>query len=133
MILPKIEYFVASPGLVDFIPTYPPANKEPLGEQQAQRHDSIASIGYLQTVTERIDTFLNLEFPVVPLSDMASWQEFLDFALPGGIFNYYLDSTVNSYTQYTLESIDWKTKRIAPGFYSVTLKFRQLYPLTTGP
>lgn len=131
--IPKIEYYVASPGLVDFIPTYPPVNKEPFGEFSAVRHDSTASIGFQQIVTERIDTFLNLEFNLVPLSDLASWAQFLTFALAGGVFSYYLDSTVDFCTQYTLESTDWKTKFLAAGFYSLTLKFRQLYPLSNSP
>jgi|SRR5579862_571888 len=138
MILPKIEYNPGT-GTVDFVPTYPPTDKEPGvsaldfqgGELQAERHDSIASVGYIQMVTERIDTFLNLTFPFVPASDMANWVPFMQFALAGGVFNYYLDSTLPDFTEYTMESTDWKTKRVAPGIFSFTLKLRQLYP-TTG-
>src|ERR1700688_2858635 len=107
MILPKIEYNPGS-GTVDFVPTYPPTDKEPGvpaqdfqgGELQAQRHDSTASIGYQQMVTERIDTFLNLDFPFVPASDIASWVSFINFALAGGIFNYYLDHTTGDFAEY---------------------------------
>lgn len=137
MILPKIEYN-PGPGTVDFVPTYPPINKEPGasaldfqgGELEGQRHDSIASIGYVQTVTERVDTFLNLEFPFIPASDVPSWIAFMNFAIPGGVFNYYLDSTLPDFAEYILETPSWKAKRVAPGVFSVTLKFRQLYPLT---
>ncbi len=138
MILPKIEYNPGT-GTVDFVPTYPPTNKEPGvaaddfqgGELSGVRHDSTASIGYQQMITERVDTFLNLEFPFIPASDIPSWIAFMEFAIPGGIFNYYLDSTSPDFAEYTLETPSWKTKRVAPGVFSVTLKFRQLYP-TTG-
>lgn len=130
---PQISYNPGS-GTVNFVPFLPPTNKEPEGELAATRHDSFASIGTKQAVWERTDTFLNLQFPMVPLSDMASWDAFYQYALQGGVFTYYPDSTDPTVsTQYTLEDTGWKYKRVAPGFYSFNVKIRQLASGSSTP
>jgi hypothetical protein len=112
-------------GVVNFVPTLPPTQKEPEGELQATRHDSFTSDGIKQSVWERTDEFLNLQFDAVPLSDMASWAALYDYALQGGELTYYPDSTnllVSSV--YTLEDMGWKYKRVGLNFYSFTMKLR---------
>lgn len=123
-IVPQFSYDPGT-GTVNFVPTLPPVDKEPEGELSAERHDSIASEGLKQSVWERTDTFLNLQFDAVPLSDMTSWNSLYQYALQGGVLTYYPDSTNLSVSaEYTLEDTGWKYKRVGLGVYSFTMKLR---------
>ena len=122
---PKFAYFNGS-AIVDFVPTYPATKKSPVGELDAVRNDSITTSGIKQSVTERIDNFLDLPFANVPESDLAGWNTMMAFLLEGVQFDYYPDATDQlTYTPYTLEDKSWKPKWVSWKNYSFTLKLRK--------
>jgi hypothetical protein len=123
--------FVYDPGggNVTLIPTYPPINKQPQGSLNAVRHDTITSSGLKQSVTERVESFNNFEFANVPQADLAAWYGFLGYALAGGQFTVYDDSTsLVSGSRYTLEDTSFDPKRNAFQNYSFTLNTRKVLP-----
>jgi len=104
-----------------------PPRKVPAYEFKATRHDNIASSGVRESIFERIDTFLTLEMEWVALgSDVAAWSNFMVFALRGGQFAYYADSSQPFFTNYWLEDTDWTADYKAAGQYSFKLKFRKV-------
>jgi hypothetical protein len=119
------------PGAVEFVPVYPAIGKQQLGGGlAATRHDSIASAGNKQSVLERVDTLTTLSFPFCTASDMSAWEAFLSYALTGNPFAFRpnaADDTV-SY-EYSLDSMDWILKFVAPGIFSVEFQCR----LWVGP
>jgi hypothetical protein len=113
------------------IPTYPPMDKLGADELNSIRHDSITTSGVKQSIAERTETFINLNFKWVPASDIPVWQQFMTWALAGGIFTYYPDNTVPQFPvakQYTLEDDNWQPKRVAVGHYSFQLRGRLWVP-----
>jgi hypothetical protein len=124
VITPKFSYN-AGAGQVDFLPTYPAVQKTPYGPLVAARHDSFTSEGDKQSLTERIDTMLDLNFTYVPQSDMAGWNAFFSWALAGNQFTYYPDHTNAAvYADYTLEDTDWKPKFLAFQYFSFQMHLR---------
>jgi hypothetical protein len=124
VIVPKFAYNPGT-GVIDFIPSFPAVNKTPFGPRIATRHDSTTTSGLRQSVLERIDIMKILDFVTVPESDMSNWDAFFSYALGGGQFTYYPDSTDDLiYIDYSLEDVEWKPKRIAPGFYSFSMTMR---------
>lgn len=122
--VPKFAYNPGS-GIVDFIPTYPAVNKPTVNSLVATRHDNFTSEGDRQSVTERVDQMLPLEFAFVPASDLANWQAFMSYALTGAQFTYYPDSTNPAvYTDYTLEESDWAPKKVGYQLYSFNMTMR---------
>jgi hypothetical protein len=130
MLIPKFAYNAGS-GVVDLIPTIPPLKKTySIGGLKATRHDSITSSGEKQSVTERIDTIFPLDFPYVPVTDMAAWEAFMSYALTGGYFTFFPDSTNEAvYYEYTLDSMDWTPKFANFGYFSFSFEMR----LYVGP
>ena len=132
-IVPK---FVYEPdpltGHVSFVPAYPPVNKTPQNELEAVRHDSVTTSGIQQSVVERVDNFLTLDFQNVPEGDMAAWYSFMVYAVTGGLFSYHPDSTSATALEWILADTAWKPKRVAFQLYSFTLRMRRLVPTTTG-
>jgi len=93
----------------------------------AVRHDNLASSGVRESVNERIDSFLDLEMEWVGIgSDVSAWQAFMAYALQGGSFQYYPDSSQSAFTSYWLEDTNWTAAYRSPGQYSFRLKFRQV-------
>lgn len=112
-------------GNVNFVPTYPPVNKQPQGSLNAIRHDSITGSGKKQSVTERVETLNTFEFVNVPQADMTGWAAFLGFALTGKQFTWFADSTnLSGGVLYTLEDTAWDPKRTAFQNFTFTLKVR---------
>ena len=112
-------------GDVEFTPTYPPIGKQLNDGLAATRHDSFTSSGIKQSVLERIDDVMTLNFPFVPQSDLAAWKSFMEYALAGGVFAYRpnaADDTV--WYEYTLDSMDWTPKFVCPGTFSFSLQCR---------
>lgn len=110
---------------VYFTPVLPPVGKQPLDCLAATRHDSITSSGIKQAVTERIDDVMTLTFPMVPQSDLAAWKAFMNYALGGNPFAYRPNAADNTtWADYTLDSMDWTPKFIAPGYFSFALQCR---------
>jgi hypothetical protein len=112
-------------GDIYFTPSIPAIGKQPLDGLAATRHDSITSSGIKQAVLERIDDMMTLSYPWVPQSDLAAWKAFTTYALGGGVFAYRPDATNASvWNEYTLDSLDWTPKWVAPQTFSFSLLCR---------
>jgi hypothetical protein len=104
-----------------------PPNKVPAYSSTAVRHDNVASSGVRESVLERIDNYLDLDLEWVGIgSDVEAWAQFMNYALQGGAFAYYPDSSQSSFTNYWLEDTNWTAAYKAAGQYSFRLKFRQV-------
>ncbi len=57
-------------------------------------------------------------------SDVEAWAQFMSYALQGGVFAYYPDSSQPTFTNYWLEDTNWTAAYKAAGQYSFHLKFR---------
>src|SRR5436190_18580831 len=91
----------AGPTTLSF--TRPP-RRLPGYAYEATRHDNIATSGVREAVLERVDQFLELEMEYVALgSDVSAWAAFMGYALRGGQFSYYPDSSLTPFTNYWLE------------------------------
>ncbi|HWR36366.1 MAG TPA: hypothetical protein VN622_10905 [Clostridia bacterium] len=126
MKVPKITYNDGAPQTLTF--TYPPVQKPGAEAREALRHDTYATAGVGQHITERVDRFRSLQIDFVPAADIPAWERFIDFAILGNVFRYYPDSTSAEYTDYTLEDTGWDPKfayRGGGGFYKFTLKLRK--------
>ena len=76
-----------------------PPNKVPAYSSTAVRHDNVASSGVRESVLERIDNYLDLDLEWVGIgSDVQAWAQFMNYALQGGVFAYYPDSSQSSFT-----------------------------------
>lgn len=129
LLVPKFSYDPGT-GSVSFIPTYPPVEKPGphdgnSDDLESQRVDSITLSGKKQTFYIRTDVFRNLTMNFVPQADLAAWNAFFKWAVTGGTFDYYPDSTVNSFTTYTLEDTSWNPKFAFNTFAKFSLKMRQ--------
>jgi hypothetical protein len=79
-----------------------------------------------ESVLERIDTFLEINVDYIQAGgDLAGWTAFLDFALTGAAFAYYPDASQPAFINCLLEDTGETVAYVAPGFYSVKVKFRQ--------
>ena len=104
-----------------------PPRRVPAYSQQAVRHDNVATSGVRESVVERIDNFLDLDLEWVGIgSEVQAWAQFMAYALQGGAFAYYPDSSQPAYSSYWLEDTDWTAAYKAPGQYTFHLKFRQV-------
>ena len=125
MIVPKFVWTDAI-GATELIPTYPPVGKTGAAELEAQRHDSITTTGVKQSITDRTDQFLSLDFKWVPSGDMAQWTRFMNWAIAGGVFTYYPNmDDVATFADYTLEDDRWVPKRVAFMTYGFSLRIRK--------
>lgn len=125
LVVPKFVYDPGT-GPVTFTPTYPAVQKPGADELDAIRHDSDTISGIRQSIFERIDVYRTLQFDSVPQSDEANWTAFMTYALTGGSFNYYPDSTLTPFITFTLDDTNW-----APALNFLTtdkfkLKLRQV-------
>lgn len=123
--LSKISW-TDSTGTQSFIFKYP-GRQIPGYIYKAVRHDNIASSGVVEKIFERVDKFtsVNMEF-VASASDLANWKTFIDYAIQGGTFQFYPDSSSATFTNYTLEDKDWNAAYKYPGIYSFKLTFREV-------
>jgi hypothetical protein len=104
-----------------------PPTKVPACSSTAVRHDNVASSGLRESVLERIDNFLDLDLEWVGVGpDVQAWGQFMSYALQGGVFTYYPDSSQTAFVNYWLEDTNWTAAYKAPGQYSFHLKFRQV-------
>ncbi len=125
MAYPKITYTVG--GAVNTLPfTYPPTGVAAYNAV-ATRHDNLSSSGVRESILERIDNFLEITMAaVLSGTDVQNWNTFMQYALQGGQFSYYPDSSQSSFTNYWLEGTTWQAAYRAPGLYKFKLKFRQV-------
>jgi len=104
-----------------------PPREVPAYQKVAVRHDNVSAAGIRESVLERIDEFLEFAMDYVQAgTDLANWQAFMDYALRGGAFAYYPDSSLSAFSNYLLEDTELSASRRAPGAYSLTLKMRKL-------
>ncbi|HXH49725.1 MAG TPA: hypothetical protein VNM47_10285 [Terriglobia bacterium] len=100
--------------------------QQPGYSKSAVRHDNISTAGVRESVLERIDTFLEINLGYIPAgNDLADWSAFLDFALTGAPFAYYPDASQPAFINCLLEDTGENVAYVAPGVYSVKVKFRQ--------
>jgi hypothetical protein len=93
----------------------------------ADRHDNVATSGVRESIYLRTDAFLEFEMEwVASGSDVQAWSSFMNFALKGGSFSYYPDSSQTAFTNYWLEDTSWDAAYKVPGQYRFKLKFRQV-------
>ena len=100
--------------------------QQPGYSKSAVRHDNISTAGVRESVLERIDAFLELNIEYIQAgNDLANWSAFLDYGLTGAPFAYYPDSSQPAFTNYLLEDTSDTVAYVAPGVYSLKVKFRQ--------
>ncbi len=122
---PQIVYPISN-GTVTLLFQRPP-RRVPAYSAQAVRHDNVASSGVRESVLERIDNFLDIELEWVGIgTDVQNWANFMSYALQGGAFAYYPDSSQPAFTNYWLEGTNWTAAYKAAGQYAFKLKFRQV-------
>ncbi len=125
MAYPKIIYD-AGTGPVTLSFQYPP-RRVPAYFYEAVRHDNVSSAGVRESITERLDQFLTLDMDwVLSGSDVSAWASFMQYALAGGLFSYYSDSSQIAFTNYWLEDTNWNAGWKAPAKYTFKLKFRRV-------
>ncbi len=118
-----------------FNPTYAAINKQPIATlgMEATRHDSITTSGLQQSVIERVDRVFDLDFAVVPLSDLAGWDAFLSSAIQGQQFRYIPDATIlGTYVTCYLMSQAVPYKRVGYQLFSISLKLRVVLAAEVG-
>jgi len=122
---PQIVYDPGT-GPVTLAFTYPPRNVAAYNSVAA-RHDNVASSGVRESILQRIDNFLEFDMQTVLIgADVIAWNSFMQYALTGGQFAYYPDSSQSAFTNYWLEDTTWSAAYKAAGLYSFKMKFRQV-------
>jgi|SRR5579863_4323943 len=125
MAYPKIIYNTAT-GTVTLNFQYPP-RRAPAYLYSATRHDNVSSAGVRESIFERLDQFATLEMDwVLSGADVTAWSSFMQYAMNGGPFSYYPDSSQAAFTNYWLEDTNWNAAYKRPGKYSFKVKFRQV-------
>lgn len=121
--VPKIVF--PSGGGTTLTLQYPPKNL-PYKTYDAVRHDNVASSGAVERIYERRDEFLNIFMEYVKTgADVAGWDAFLQYALAGGSFDYYPDSTSGSSDIYILTDTTWNAAFKQLGMYTFSMKLRK--------
>ena len=121
--LPKIVYDAGS-GAVTLNFTYPPINKPTIDDREAVRHDSITSSGLRQVALERVDIIRNIQMEFVPFADLPAWAAFIDYAIQGGTFSYYLDKDASAHQTWELQDTNFKPSYNVHGISKFTLTLR---------
>lgn len=115
-----------------FIPQFPSKGKVPVDKQSATRQDSISSSGLRQSITERIDRVLTLDFQTIPESDVADWDSFISWVLAAGQFDYYPDASLTSHNTYQVVDTDLGPEWVAYLTYKLTLNMRRVVAAQIG-
>ena len=120
---PKIVYN-AGAGPVTVAPTYPDVSKPYMDPIEATRHDSFASSGIRQTMTERVDTIRNIVFDSVPWSDLPMWAAWALYAVQGGSFQYYPDASATAFQTFELMDNKVTPQFVCRGLSKLAFKIR---------
>lgn len=124
--IPKIQYNPGT-GIVNLPFTFPPINKAGAPELEARnRSDSISLSGLKQTIFTGVDEFLPVQMDYVPQVDLPAWEDFFQWAVTGGLFNYYPDATLSGFTTYTLEDVKWTPSRNFRTMAKFTMRMRKV-------
>jgi len=121
--IPKFVYDPGT-GAVTFTPTYPNMQKPYMDDFEAVRHDSITSSGIRQSMVERVDRIKPVNFEFVPWSDLTNWQNFLNYAIQGGSFSYYPDSTLTGFQTWELVEDKVSPTFVCIGFSKIAFSLR---------
>ena len=121
--LPKIIYDPGT-GVTTLAFTFPPVQKPLLDDREATRHDSITSSGLRQSALERVDIVKNLMMEFVPWADMPAWGAFIDYAIQGGTFQYFPDSSLSAFQTWELVDSNFKPSYSVRGISKFTLVLR---------
>lgn len=126
--IPKIVYDPGT-GPVTLNFTFPPVEKPGLqdgtsDDLTAQRVDSMTLSGHRQSFYVRTDVFRTLTMNYVPFTDMPAWSAFMQYAITGGPFNYFPDTTQSGFTVFTLEDTDWSPRLSFRTVSKFSLKMR---------
>ena len=113
--IPRIIYDPGT-GTTTVSPTYPNIQKPYMDNFEATRHDSTTSDGTRQSMLERVDRIRPINFESVPWTDLPMWEAFFSYAIQGGNFQYYPDSTATAFQTWQL--VDDK---ITPTFVAIGL------------
>lgn len=125
MSYPKIVY-TPSGGAEQTLNFTSAPRQQPGYSKNAIRHDNISTAGIRESVLERIEAFVELSMDYIQAgADLENWSNFLDFALTGAPFAYYPDASQSGFIACLLEDTGETVAYVAPGIYSVKVKFRQ--------
>jgi hypothetical protein len=117
--IPKIIY-----GSTTLAFTFPPVQKPLLDDREAVRHDSITTSGLRQSALERVDIIKHLQMEYVPWADLTAWAAFIDYAIQGGEFSYYLDASLSAFQTFELVDSSFAPTYNSRGLTKFTLKLR---------
>ena len=93
---------------------------------QARRHKNLSTSGLQEVVYEASDVLCDWTIPALLVgSDYEQWATFFRWAAQGGTFNFAPRYPASSAIYHaTLESDDFKPKRVGPGRYSLAVQIR---------
>jgi len=126
MAYPKIVYVPSgTPVTLQF--TYPPVQQEGVPRMVACRVDNLSTDGHRQSALRRVDQFLSIDMRYALLAtDIVAWQTFMTWAMGGGSFQYYPDSSQAAFTNYVIESTDWTPAYNSPQRYNFKFDMRKV-------
>lgn len=101
------------------------ASNVPGYARAAVRHDNVSTAGIRESILERIEDLVSLEFAHIPSSAKADWENFLDYALTGAPFDYYVNAAGADFVTYLLEDMEATLAYKYAGMYSLTMKVRK--------
>jgi len=116
---------------------HPPKNLDEY-VPEVTRHDHVSTAGVSQTLLERIDYYLTFQVPWIDdddnfdgdgLNDLGRWWQFLQFAMTGQPFDFYIDADdQNNFKTYQLWAPTQPIpKHVSPYRHSLdTLTFREV-------
>ena len=122
--LPKIVY--PSGGGGTLLPALPPRRFSAYN-RKAIRHDSLSSSGKRQSVLERVDDLISLEFILVSQEEVDLWSTFMDSALKGNAFDYYANfiDFPATFITYHLTDTNWDAKFRLKGNFRFRIRARK--------
>jgi hypothetical protein len=118
--LPKIVFPSGGGTTLSFVR---PPRQVPYRVYNATRHDNYASAGPRESITERVDSYLQFDMEYVNIgSDVAAWDAFIQYALMGGPFDYYPDASVGTFATYLMYASDWNAAYKQLGIFAFSMK-----------
>jgi len=124
MAVPKIIY---NAGAGNVTVTF---SRGPQGFQawpKAVGHTNVATSGLTESVQERVEIHVSFNMQHVRIDDdYVAWSAFIAWALPGGQFKFYPDSTQATYYNCVMEGDEAQFPWKAPRVYSGAFHFRIL-------
>ena len=112
-----------------------PPTGVPFDWLKAIRHDSFSTAGARQTVSERLENWLDFQMEWVATgADVSAWDAFIESACLGVPFDFYPDASLANFTTYALMDFDKKLAYKAPGQYTFSITMRkEMQQLVSAP